>query len=842
MNYKYIEKITEILLYICTFLVVFATGIPSSRFHSIQFFLISAALFCMGVFIICLIRRNLFEHIKRGVFLFLFAFVLTAISTVKYVFILIAKQEITFFTVYQMVIFAVFGFCVYVFCSEKRECINRSIFLFCITESTVILLCRNNFMLDLGIYRFLGIYENSNIQGLFSAVTIMLALYLLMADYGFKIISVFNFALSVSAVLQTYSRTSILAAFTGIVVFCLFSVWFVRRERRRIVFRFVVLEVIFVLFTSIMLIPDNHDKMSAVIIGSGLADDIAESDKEPDKTKGTDNNGSKNSVELSKEKEQSCDDKEVVEGNSKKDISKRFSLSSNDSSSLLHNLRFTIWEAYLTDYSNYFMFGTDYTLEDRPYINGKVRDPHNTILFTFFRYGVLSVGLLIVLLFVIGIGFVTKKKKTMYQISMFGCFCSIGVISLFNDLLNTPIYFFILSISYVIMQDEGTRDSSENILSNRANRVLQVFSSLNKGGAESRMMDIYREIDHEKVQFDFAVTSSKIEQQYFYKEIMELGGSVYEIKSWKTVGIMGYFSQWRQLLTENHYKAVHAHVGLESGIILYFAWLNDVEKRIAHARDSAVYDVSRMRRYYLKIARIMTNIFSTDKIYCSEEAALHIFGKNVLRSKKAYFLPNAIDIESFRPWDKDKVLEEKKELDLEKYDYIIGTVGNGRTVKNHIFLVKVFYEFLKVEPNSALLIVGDHEQDIEAKQYVKEKNIEKKVYFLGVREDIPDILQVFDCFILPSLTEGAPGSVIEAQAANIPCILSDTITRAVDVGIGMIKYLSLEASTDKWVTEILCSCQMERCDSELSVKKLRDYGYDRKSSIEQLMKIYEIRE
>ena len=752
--------------------------------------------------------------------------ILVIISTIKYVISIIEHQGITFFTVYQIVIFSIFGFSIYMFFSENKKCLSTTVFLICITESVLILCFQNRYMLDLGIYRFLGVYNNPNIQGLFAVICGTLALYLLSIDYGFCIISIINIAIYLSVVILTYSRTSIIAGLTGMSVFGIFMFIHTRKKNWKKIGSIIVKIICLTALFYYIFLPSENDKSQSVIIGDGKPQEeqrlfnIEKKDKKENDT---------NKIENTTE---NFSDKEI-----NKEISRRFSLSTNNNSSILHNLRFQIWKEYLLNASKYYLFGADYSLNDRPMIDGQMRDPHNTIIYTFFRYGILGVCSLLILLVVIGIKLLMKKNKKGYQIAILGCFCATCVISLFNDLLNTPIYFFVLGISYVIM-DENRED--EEVLLRQPKRILQVFSTLNKGGAESRTMDIYRRIEKEKVQFDFAVTTEGVKHQFFYNEISIMGGKIYEIKSWKNIGIIKYFKQWKSILKENNYKIVHAHVGLESGIILYFSWLNGVEKRIAHARDSGVYDVSRVKKYYLKVARIMTNIFSTDKIYCSPEAAAHVFGKKACNRRNSYFLPNAIDLDLYRQTSNDLVIAKKTELNLEKYDYIIGTVGNGRTVKNHIFLVKAFHEFLKLKPNSILLVIGNNVNDIEAKQYIKEQGIENSAWFMGVRTDIAELLQVLDVFVLPSLTEGAPGSVIEAQAANIPCILSDTITHSVDVKCGLLKYISLKEPLDEWARQILSCCEMKRPDSDMTMKKLIDYGYDIEHSVKMLMNIYGI--
>lgn len=845
--FKCAERCTAIFFYISAIQMMISTGVSNYFFYNIQIFIILAGMFCLGVFLYLLFTKKILFYIQKGFILFLFALFLSIISTVKYIVSLTKCQGITFFTVYQIVIFSIYGFCVYIFISEKKERLATVSFLICSIESILILCFHNKFMLDLGIYRFLGIYDNPNIQGLFAVICSMLSIYLISKNYGFRIISILNFSLYLSVIVLTYSRTCMAAWGVGICIFGIFgSAYLKTKSWRKKGWNFVRIIFLSILFYNILL-PTETDKLQSAIIGTGRAEDqVKQEAKNEPKVNEKDGSNEENIItepivpsETNVQMEDSEKKKEsstsLSNEETSKEISKRFSLSSENGSSIIHNLRFQIWMEYLLHVSDYYLLGTDYTLTDRPQINGEIRDPHNTILYTFFRYGILGVTLLVVLLAAIGVKLLIKKSKTGSQVALLSCFCSICMISIFNDLLNTPIYFFVLGITYLIMHDKEKLEQNMKPL-----RVLQVFSSLNRGGAESRTMDIYRRIEKDKIQFDFAVTSPEVENHFFYDEIIESGGKIHEIRSWKKSGIVGYFKQWKSILIENNYKIVHAHVGLESGIILYFSWLNDIEKRIAHARDSGVYDVSRRRRYYLYFARILTNIFSTVKIYCSAEAADHVFGKRVYSKKNSYFLPNAIDLELYKYMSDKHILEKKKELNLDKFTYIIGTVGNGRTVKNHIFLVKVFHKFLKLESNSALIIIGNDEQDTEAKQYVREQGIEEAVYFLGVRTDISELLHTLNVFVLPSLTEGAPGSVIEAQAANIPCILSDTITRSVDVESGLVKYLSLDAPLEEWAEQLLYSCQMRRPNNDMTIKKLTDCGYDINYSVEKLMNIYGI--
>lgn len=371
--------------------------------------------------------------------------------------------------------------------------------------------------------------------------------------------------------------------------------------------------------------------------------------------------------------------------------------------------------------------------------------------------------------------------------------------------------------------------------------VLQVFSCLNRGGAESRVMDIYRSLDRSKIQFDFLVTTPEPDSQFFASEIRQLGGTIHEIVSVRRIGILGYFSQWKRILKSKRYSIVHSHMCLESGIPLFFAWLNGVEKRIAHARSSSVYPRTLGKRVYYKVVRALTNIFSNVKLYCSKEAATFVFGEKRLQSGKLHYMPNAINLTKYSRIPAEELRLLNEELGLTQAGAIIGTVGNARIEKNHIFLVKVFHRLLKEVPDAKLLLIGDCVHDEEAKEYVELNSLWENVSFLGKRNDVPTLLQLLDAFLLPSISEGAPGVVIEAQAANVPCVLSENITREVDVGAGLVTYLSLDDSLDAWVSEILNSLKHNDSSLEYVHDRIRSCGFDVLTASKQLEGIYRSR-
>lgn len=367
-------------------------------------------------------------------------------------------------------------------------------------------------------------------------------------------------------------------------------------------------------------------------------------------------------------------------------------------------------------------------------------------------------------------------------------------------------------------------------------RVLQVFSSLEKGGAETRVLQMYKIMNRELLQFDFVVTTPG--RHYYFDQIEQLGGRVFYVESWRKIGLCNYITQWKRIFHQQNYLAVHAHTTIDCGISLYFAKLAGIPVRIAHARNAGLsLNPSIKTLVKNKILKWLTRKTSTVWIACSTPAAEYVFGERAVREKRVIILPDATDLDPFVDLHFD-MSAYKRELGIESTQYIIGTLGNARPVKNHPFLIKVFNAFLRLQPNSILLIAGRNEADVEAKRLVSEYHIEPKVRFLGQREDIPSLLSVMDLFVMPSFYEGGPSSVVEAQAANIPCILSDTITKEIDVGSGLVKFISLDAPLETWALEMEKSCCMKRPNQEITWRLLREYGYDIESNMKALINVY----
>lgn len=368
-------------------------------------------------------------------------------------------------------------------------------------------------------------------------------------------------------------------------------------------------------------------------------------------------------------------------------------------------------------------------------------------------------------------------------------------------------------------------------------RILHIFGQMERGGAESRTMDIYRNINREIVQFDFIVM--KPGEHAFFQEIKNLGGRIFYIDPPAKRGFLFHAHQMYKVLKDNGpFHAIHAHTAFNEGLAVTVARIAGLKIRISHSRSASEMDEDNLlKKFYRIIMRILILNNSTHLVTCGTEAGIYLFGKKSMDNGEVNFVPNAIDLTSFEIMD-DKRSEIKNELKIPENSIVLGTVGNLREVKNHTFLLDVFEYFNSRQPNSYLVIVGDGPLLKDLTKKAERLGIDKQVKFLGRRDDVPIVLQAFDIFMLPSFYEGVPGSVIEAHAAGVKCVLSDAITRDIDFGLNMIKYVSLEADNEEWYEATNNLLESEIHPKSIIFDRLREYGYDIESSCEKIMKIY----
>ena len=336
--------------------------------------------------------------------------------------------------------------------------------------------------------------------------------------------------------------------------------------------------------------------------------------------------------------------------------------------------------------------------------------------------------------------------------------------------------------------------------------VLHVVGRLDIGGAESRIMDLYRNIDREKVQFHF-VQHTK-DRCAFEEEVEMLGGKVYHVPRFNVKNYFTYRKAWMKLFKEHpQIKAVHGHMTSTAGIYLPIAKKAGVPITIAHARSAGV-DSGLKGKITLFLRR---NLYKKCdyRFTCSELAGEAVFGNQHQQERKARFIPNAIETEKFK-FDSEIRDSIRKELRLED-KFVIGHVGRFAPMKNHKYMLQILEQCMKIEkdqklPQTVLMFLGDGSLKEEIKRQAMGMGIDSRVLFMGNKKDVYRYYQVMDYFLLPSFYEGLPGTAIEAQASGLPGIMSDTITQEAVV-TDLLQIRSIKEDPALWAEEIMVKNQ-----------------------------------
>lgn len=311
------------------------------------------------------------------------------------------------------------------------------------------------------------------------------------------------------------------------------------------------------------------------------------------------------------------------------------------------------------------------------------------------------------------------------------------------------------------------------------------MSGMNAGGAETFLMKQYRMLNREKYQLDFCVNIQ--ERCYYDDEIEALGGRIYRIPP-KSKDFKASLKALENIVRDNGYENVLcSSVKPGTALELLAAKKGGAKRLIYRSSNSSVDGGAKQKILHCTLGQL-AKIVPSVKIAPSKEAAEYCFGKGCIQKKKAFILHNGIDTSVYRYSDETrKKMREELQLDGK---FTVAHVGRFSKAKNHTFLIDVFEELLKIKPDSILMLIGTGELEEVVKQKAKEKNIEKKIMFLGLRNDVPQVLCAADVFVFPSFYEGMPNTVIEAQALSLPCIISDKITPDADI-TGNVEYLPL---------------------------------------------------
>jgi glycosyltransferase involved in cell wall biosynthesis len=342
----------------------------------------------------------------------------------------------------------------------------------------------------------------------------------------------------------------------------------------------------------------------------------------------------------------------------------------------------------------------------------------------------------------------------------------------------------------------------------RQYRILHVLGSMNPGGVEAWLLQMLERIDRDHFQFDFCLCG--LEAGLYAGEVERLGGRI--LMCPKSANLWSFRRRFRRVLREGNYDVVHSHVHFFSGALLRWAKAEGVAVRIAHSHNS--HDGrsgSRARRFYRTLMKSWINRCATQGLAVSELAAAELFGENWWADSRFQILHHGLDLHPFQEsFDRREV---RSELGIPSDAPVIGHVGRFDEQKNHRFLLEIACPLLKTRPDIHFLLIGDGPLRPEIEARAREMGLSRKIHFVGVRTDVPRLmLAAMDLYLFPSLYEGLGLCVLEAQAAGLRCLVSDTVPKEAVRVPESVEFLPLTASEDYWATKIIQGLDAQRTE------------------------------
>jgi len=333
-------------------------------------------------------------------------------------------------------------------------------------------------------------------------------------------------------------------------------------------------------------------------------------------------------------------------------------------------------------------------------------------------------------------------------------------------------------------------------------KILQIAGKMNRGGTETWLMHVLRNIDRDRFHFDFLVNTE--EKCHYDDEIRQYGCKIISCPKFRNPFAYSYHF-FQAVNKYGPYHIIHSNGNYMSGFILFLAHFAQIPVRISHCHS----DLSNTQKGKNLFRCLADNIFAkqvrqhaTLCLAASKLAADSLYGDNWKNNPICKIFYCSIDLKPFHEEiRKDDV---RKELGLSADSFVIGHVGSFRSVKNHVFMLEILKEALKLKPKTKLLLIGDGHLKQKIQNKAVDMGFSNHIIFAGVRDDVPRIMSgAMDVFLLPSFYEGLPVVGMEVQAAGLPFILSDVITDEVDIVKPLIKRLSLSQSPRVWAEECL---------------------------------------
>lgn len=365
-------------------------------------------------------------------------------------------------------------------------------------------------------------------------------------------------------------------------------------------------------------------------------------------------------------------------------------------------------------------------------------------------------------------------------------------------------------------------------------RILHVVGVMRRGGGgiETLLMNLYRHLDLEKVQFDFMLHGDIYGE--YEEEIKELGGKIFRVPRYRGINHLDYTRAWDIFFKEHpEYQIIHGHIRSTAAIYLKIAKKYNCATIVhSHSTDSRGNWIERrIKDFFQYPIRFRADYFFA----CSYKAGEWLFGKKICAGDRFKIMNNAIDVEAFLY--NAALREKKRREELLGDKFVIGHIGNFSRPKNHHFILKIFERVCELDNNCILVLVGGGDDKIreDIERRASTSGLDNKIKFLGTRPDVDELINAFDVFLFPSLHEGLGIAAIEAQANGLKCVLSDVIPHEIQI-TDNLDFLSLQAPVDTWVQKILgyknnyVREDMREC--------IRNHGYDIRETVKWLTTFY----
>lgn len=362
-------------------------------------------------------------------------------------------------------------------------------------------------------------------------------------------------------------------------------------------------------------------------------------------------------------------------------------------------------------------------------------------------------------------------------------------------------------------------------------RVLIVAGSMNVGGIENQLMHLLRRADKAKFQIDFTTTE---EHPFYRDEIESLGGRCVRIPATGGRHFLRYCRALYRVMKDGGYEVVHSNELFHSGMVLLTARLAGVKHRFVHAHSCNQERGNWIRRAYHAVMRRLILWNATEFLACSSFSARFLFGDGITNRENYHMIVNSVDTARFLP------AEEGTERPDKAYSEIL-QVGRFSDEKNFLFSVEIA-EICKRRGNCfRFLFVGNNGGEYESavRRLVEEKKLEDTVCLLGIRKDVDVLMKRADAFLLPSKYEGMPLTLIEAQAAGLPCVAADTFSHEADFGVGTVEWLDLASGAEAWADAVERAVVKGRADRQTVVGAIEAGGFDSKQFAEKICRLYD---